>query len=386
MFRISQFTAEIDTPTLLETVESAPAPVVIWNLTRRCNLSCRHCYSISANTEFPGELSFAECSRVLEQLRAFRVPVVIFSGGEPLLRPDVFDLARLARELGLRTALSSNGTLIDASNIEAIADSEFSYVGISIDGIGSTHDRFRRRKGAFAASIQGLRLCQQHGIRTGLRFTMTQDNAHELPAILRLMADEGVERFYFSHLNYAGRGNTNRQRDALHQMTRDAMDLLFETSLSLQRDGRPKTFTSGNNDADGVYFLHWVRRHFPQSQAHVEAHLRRWGGNASGLNVANIDNLGNVHPDTMWWHLCLGNVKSRSFGEIWNDLSDPVMERLKRRPRALGGRCGACRYLRICNGNTRVRALQTSGDVWGEDPGCYLSDAEVGLASRNDLQ
>lgn len=378
MFRISQFTAAIENPAAPSPAHAPSAPVVVWNLTRRCNLTCRHCYSISTDTNFAGELDTAEIERVMGELRAFRVPVLILSGGEPLLRPDIFEIARHARQLDFRVALSSNGTLIDESNIAAIEACEFDYIGVSLDGVGSTHDRFRRREGAFAASLDGLRLCRERGLKTGIRFTMTRDNACDLPAMLLLLEEQGIDRFYFSHLNYAGRGNRNRRDDALHQMTRNAMDLLFETCLALHRHGQPKEFTTGNNDADGVYFLHWVRRRFPAAADDVEARLRQWGGNASGVNVANIDNLGNVHPDTMWWHHALGNVRERPFGEIWNDLSDPVMAGLKQRPRRLGGRCGECRHLAICNGNSRVRALHTSGNVWAEDPACYLSDEEIG--------
>lgn len=107
------------------------------------------------------------------------------------------------------------------------------------------------------------------------------------------------------------------------------------------------------------------------------------GGNASGVNVANIDNLGEVHPDTFWWGYNLGNVKERPFGEIWADVSDPVMAGLKQRPRPLEGRCGICPERAICGGNTRVRAMRIYGNPWAEDPACYLSDAELGLGDRN---
>jgi heme d1 biosynthesis radical SAM protein NirJ len=377
MFRISQFIAEIDKPTPVGPRRNPPGPVVIWNLIRRCNLTCKHCYSISADTEFKGELDTAAVFKVMDDLKAFRVPVLILSGGEPLLRPDIFDIARRAKSMGFFVALSSNGTLIKESNINAIADCDFDYVGVSLDGIGATHDRFRRQEGAFEASLHGIRLCRDRGIKIGVRFTMTQDNAVDLPGLLRLVDEEGIDRFYFSHLNYAGRGNKNRKDDARHHLTRHAMGLLFETCWRHRQHGIVKEFTSGNNDADGVFFLHWVRKRFPNAAVHIEDKLRQWGGNASGVNVANIDNLGNVHPDTMWWHHTLGNVKERSFGEIWSDVSDPLMAGLKQHPRAVKGRCGSCAYLPICNGNTRVRAQQLTTDAWAEDPGCYLDDEEV---------
>ncbi len=377
MFRLSQYLQEIDNPTPAGPRRQPPGPVVIWNLIRRCNLTCKHCYSISADTDFAGELDYPEVCRVMDDLKAFRVPVLILSGGEPLLRPDIFDIARRAKGQGFYVALSSNGTLIDASNIEAIADCDFDYVGVSLDGLGATHDRFRRKEGAFEASLAGIRLCRERGLKIGVRFTMTQDNAQDLPGLLKLVEEEGIDRFYFSHLNYAGRGNKNRKDDARHQLTRRAMDLLFDTALDCQRRALHKEFTTGNNDADGVYFLHWVRRRFPERAAHLEAKLRQWGGNASGVNVANIDNLGNVHPDTMWWHYTLGNVRQRPFSAIWSDLSDPLLAGLRQHPRAVEGRCGGCCYLEICNGNTRVRAEQLTGNPWAEDPGCYLSDEEI---------
>jgi heme d1 biosynthesis radical SAM protein NirJ len=379
MFRISQYMEEIAHPTPLGPKHNPPGPVVIWNLIRRCNLTCKHCYSISADKDFPGELSTAEVYGVMDDLKRFRVPVLILSGGEPLLRPDIFDIAQRAKGLGFYVGLSSNGTLIDESNIRRIAETDFDYVGISLDGIRETHDKFRRMQGAFEKSLAGIRLCRDLGLKVGVRFTMTQDNAHDLPGLLKLVEDEGIDRFYFSHLNYAGRGNKNRKDDAHHQMTRQAMDLLFDTCWEYKQRGLDKEFTTGNNDADGVYFLHWVEKHFPDRAVHVRAKLAQWGGNSSGVNVANIDNLGNAHPDTMWWHHTLGNVRERPFSDIWMDVSDPIMAGLKAKPRQVGGRCGACAHFDICDGNTRVRAQQLTGDPWAEDPGCYLTDEEIGL-------
>ena len=159
------------------------------------------------------------------------------------------------------------------------------------------------------------------------------------------------------------------------------MDLLFDTCWADVCAGRDREFVTGNNDADAVYLLRWVARRFPDRVAHLRERLRRWGGNASGLWIANIDNEGRVHPDTFWWHHDLGNVRDRAFSAIWQDRSDPVMRGLKQRPRPVTGRCAACDYLDVCGGNTRVRAYQTTGDLWAEDPGCYLDDHEIGLDS-----
>jgi heme d1 biosynthesis radical SAM protein NirJ len=384
MFRISQYMRELVSPSPIGEIRKPPGPVVIWNLIRRCNLTCKHCYSISADRDVPGELATSEVFEVMDDLHAFGVPVLILSGGEPLLRKDIFDISARAKRMGFYVGLSTNGTLIDESNIGDIAEIGYDYVGVSIDGIRETHDRFRRREGAFDASIHGIRLCRNHGIKVGLRFTMTQDNAAELPQLLSLMDDEEVDKFYLSHLNYAGRGNRNRKTDVVHRTTRWAMDMLFETCLADVEAGRIREFVTGNNDADAVYLLHWARERFPGQIAHLRRKLAQWGGNSSGVNIANIDNLGNVHPDTFWWHYDLGNVRERPFSAIWSDQSDPLMAGLRQRPRPVEGRCGACRFLDVCGGNTRVRAHQLSGNVWGEDPACYLSDAEIGVSDRLD--
>lgn len=362
--------------------QHAMGPVVIWNLIRRCNLTCKHCYAQSADHDYAGELSTDEVYQVMDDLKEARVPVLILSGGEPLLRSDIFEIANRAKAQGFYTSLSTNGTLIDEAMADRVASVGFDYVGISLDGLKATHDKFRRLDGAFERSLAGIRHLHARGIKTGLRFTMTALNAHDFPALLALMREEQVQKFYFSHLNYAGRGNTHRGKDAQHLATRAAMDLLFERALNSALEGRDEEFVTGNNDADGPYLLLWLKEKHPALFQTLGADIRRrlvaWGGNSSGMNVANIDNLGHVHPDTMWWHHDLGSVRERAFSEIWNDTSDPLMAGLKARPRQVQGRCSGCRYFDICGGNTRVRAQQLTGNPWAEDPGCYLTDGEIG--------
>jgi heme d1 biosynthesis radical SAM protein NirJ len=354
--------------------------VVIWNLVRRCNLTCKHCYSISGDVDFPNELSTAEVCRVMDDLKTFGVPVLILSGGEPLLRKDIFEITARAKDMGFYVGLSSNGTLIDSKIADRIAAAGYDYVGISLDGIGETHDHFRRKAGAYRAALTGLRLLRDRGVKVGVRFTMTSDNVGELPALLDLVETEHFSKFYLSHLVYAGRGNKNRGDDATWAATRAAMDLLIDCGWDWARTGRDIEIVTGNNDADAVYLLKWAAWSVPARVPHLRARLAQWGGNSSGVNVANIDNLGSVHPDTMWWHYSLGNVRQRPFSQIWTDLSDPVMAGLKRAPRVIGGRCTSCHYFDVCGGNTRVRAMRLSGDAWAEDPGCYLTDLEIGLA------
>jgi heme d1 biosynthesis radical SAM protein NirJ len=383
MFRLSRYLHALNAGTEVaprpKPVMQGSGPVVIWNLIRRCNLACKHCYATSADIDFAGELSTAEVFTVMDDLRAFGVPVLILSGGEPLLRPDIFEVSARAKAMGFYVGLSSNGTRIDADNIGDIERIGYDYVGISLDGLRETHDRFRRKAGAFDEAMRGIRLCLDAGIKVGLRLTLTQDNADELPDLLQLMRDEGIDKFYLSHLNYAGRGNRNRASDLHHRMTRQAMDLLFETCWQDVQQGVRREFVTGNNDADGVYLLQWAARRLPHHVERLRAQLLRWGGNSSGINIANIDNLGNVHPDTMWWDYCLGNLRERPFSAIWQDTSDPLMAGLKAKQRPLEGRCAACMHRAICGGNSRTRAWQLTGNPWAEDPGCYLSDAEIGV-------
>ncbi len=377
MFRLTQFMQQVLSTESLAPLRKPKAPVVIWNLIRRCNLTCKHCYTTSADIDFPGELSTEEIFAVMEDLKQFGVPVLILSGGEPLLHPDIFAISQRAKDLGFYVALSSNGTLIGPENIRAIHAIGYQYIGVSLDGVGETHDRFRRKSGSFREALAGIRLCREHGIKAGVRFTLTQDNYADFPLLLKLLDDEDIDKFYLSHLNYGGRGNKNRKDDAFFQMTRDVMDQLIEYTHDHLQKGIEREIVTGNNDADAVYFYHWVRAHYPERVEAVQTRLQQWGGNASGVNVANIDNLGNVHPDTFWWHHNLGNVKERPFSEIWPDVSDPLMAGLKQHPRPLKGRCATCHFQAICNGNTRVRAEQVYQDAWAEDPGCYLTEEEI---------
>ncbi|MCY1485642.1 putative mycofactocin radical SAM maturase MftC [compost metagenome] len=381
MLRISHYLRSLEMPE--ESPHAAPTgtprpPVVIWNLLRRCNLTCRHCYSTSADSTFRDELSTPEILRGIDDLHSAGVRVLILSGGEPLLHPDLFEIAAHARQHGMLVALSSNGTLIDSRNIQRIVDARFDYVGISLDGLRETHDRFRRQVGSFDSALGAMRLCREAGIRVGMRTTLTEENAPQLPALLDLMRELHVQKFYLSHLNYSGRGRRSRKLDAHHQRAREAVELLFSHADEDIRTGYDSDFVTGNNDADAVLLLAWVERRRPRQLDRLQRMLRNWGGNASGAGIANIDNTGNVHPDTYWWHHSVGNVRQQRFAELWFERPAALLQQLRQHPRHVGGRCAACRWLDICNGNTRTRAW-ADGDLWGEDPGCHLSDTEIGL-------
>lgn len=387
MFRMSEYMHQLvhPTPVRMRRGSSGVKPVVIWNLTRRCNLRCRHCYTVSADVAFPGELSHEQAIETLDDMGRFGIPALILSGGEPLDRFDLFDLAARARPLVRMLALSTNGTKIHGETADKVAEVGFDYVGISIDGIGATNDWFRGVDGAYNDAVRGVRECKARNIKVGLRFTLTKDNAAQLPDLLALCDDEGVDKFYLSHLVYAGRGDKNRGEDAEHDHTRKAMDLLIERAWSGVNSARALDIVTGNNDADAVYMMNWAAERFDEALLeNLRDHLEAWSGNSSGLGVANIDTQGNVHPDTYWSDYTIGTVKERPFSEIWTG-DDPMLAQLRRRPRPLKGRCGACGFKAVCGGNTRIRALQLTGDPWAEDPACYLDNDEIGIGRTDRL-
>lgn len=357
--------------------QSVSRPVVVWNCTRQCNLNCIHCYASARGQKIAGEMDTAAGKALIRDLADFDVPVILFSGGEPLLREDLFELASLAGEEGIRIALSTNGTLITREVASSIKSTGFAEVGISLDGIDSSNDYFRGKIGAYQAALAGIRRCVALGLRVSLRLTITRFNYQEIPAMFRLIEDEGIDRVCFYHLAYAGRGNNLREEDLSHSQARSVVDVICEHTLDLHRRGLPKEVLTVGNHADGIYVYLKIREQDPQRASRILELLRANGGNNSGIKIGAIDDLGSVHPDQFWWHYSLGNVARRKFGDIWTDTSEPLLRGLKNRKGLLKGRCSRCCYLDLCNGNLRERAEAIYGDVWAEDPACYLSDEEI---------
>jgi radical SAM protein with 4Fe4S-binding SPASM domain len=354
-------------------------PIVVWNCTRKCNLRCLHCYSNAGTQDPPGILNTEDAKSFIHDLADFGVPVILFSGGEPLLREDIFELAEFARQQKIRTALSTNGTLISKEVAEKIKYVGFAEVGISLDGIGAINDRFRGKKGAYKAALQGIRNCIAQGLRVSLRLTMTGSNYMEIPAIFDLVQREGVERLCFYHLVYVGRAGDLSRDDLSHSQTREVVDLICDHTLDLYQRGIYKEVLTVDNHADGVYLYLKLKQQDPARAEKVLALLQANGGNNSGIRIGAVDELCNVHADQFWQHYSLGNVRQRKFSDIWLDTSDRLMRGLKDRKRLLKGRCSRCQYLALCNGNLRVRAESVFGDIWAEDPACYLTNDEIGL-------
>lgn len=360
-------------------------PVVVWNVTRRCNLHCFHCYADSKDRFYPGELLPAEGKMLLEDLASFRVSAVIFSGGDPLLRPDLFELATYARLLGLHTVLSTNGTLIDETTALRIRDAHFDYVGVSLDGIGATHDRFRGMPGAYQAALGGLRRCRDLGMRVGIRFSVSRRNLNDLPAIMDLMESEEIHRGYVSHLVPSGRGSRIVNDDLSHDQSRATVEYLFSRAEEFYRRGLVREVVTGNNDADAVALYLRIQRRDPSRTRRVWQLLSARGGNSTGDGIGNVGPTGEVHPDQFWQHYSFGNVRRRPFSQIWQDTSEPLMGKLKKKAAHVRGRCAGCPYLAICGGNVRVRAEALTGDAWASDPGCYLSDEELGIVPAEEV-
>jgi len=354
-------------------------PVVVWNMTRRCNLRCIHCYAHARSRADEDELTTAEGRALLDDLAAFGVPVVLFSGGEPLLRPDLPELAAYAVGRGMRAVISTNGTLIDAETARTLKRIGLSYVGISLDGLEEVNDRFRGVPGAFRAALEGIRRCQEAGIKVGLRFTINRHNVGEIPAVFRLIEEMDIPRVCFYHLVYAGRGSALVDQDLGPAETRRTVDLILDETRRLHAAGKPKEVLTVDNHADGPYVYLRLLREDPARAAEV-LELLRWNeGNNSGRGIGCVGWSGEVHADQFWRHLSFGNVRRRPFSQIWNDTSHPVLARLKEKKKYVTGRCARCRWLDVCGGNFRVRAEAVTGDLWAPDPACYLTDEEIAL-------
>jgi Fe-coproporphyrin III synthase len=352
-------------------------PVVVWNVTRRCNLKCVHCYAHARNEHFPDELSTAEGKTVLDDLAQFGVPVVLFSGGEPLMRPDLVELADYAVGRGMRAVISTNGTLITPEVAEQLKRVGLSYVGISLDGLEEVNDRFRGVKGAYRKALDGIHACQAAGIKVGLRFTMNRLNVQEIPAIFDLLEEHDIPRVCFYHLVYAGRGSKLIEEDLSHEETRKAVDLIIDRTADLHRRGKVKEVLTVDNHADGPYVYQRLVKEGSPRAADVLELLKMNEGNSSGRGIGCISWDGTVHADQFWRHESFGNVRERPFSEIWSDISHPLMGKLKDKKQYVTGRCAACRWLDICAGNFRVRAEAVMGDLWAPDPACYLTDEEI---------
>ena len=353
-------------------------PVVVWNSTKTCNLKCRHCYMDSDSQKYNGELTTDEAKKFIDDLADFNVPVLLFSGGEPLMRKDFFELAEYAANKNVRPTLSTNGTLITHQVAQRIKDIGVGYVGVSLDGLRSINDKFRGIEGAYERAMQGIENCVAVGQRVGLRFTINRHNFEDLNNIFDFIEAEKINRVCFYHLVYSGRGSQMIVDDLSPTESRQAMDIIIERTMDFERRGLNKEILTVDNHCDGVYmYLKAVENGDTVTAQQIKKFISRNGGNRSGIAFGEVDPLGYVHPDQFTQHHTFGNVRQRKFGDIWSDTSNDILRGLKNRKSLLKGRCAKCRFLDNCNGNFRTRAEAVTGDFWQSDPACYLTDDEI---------
>lgn len=357
--------------------DKAPRPVVVWAVTRACNLKCVHCYAGADSTAAPDELTTDEGKRLLDDLAAYSVPAVLFSGGEPLVRPDLLQLIAHARSLSLPSTLSTNGLLIDEAMADRLAVSGLRYVGISIDGRQAQHDKLRGQPGAFCGTMAAVDRCKKRGMRVGLRFTVHALNAGELDAVFDLALQHNVDRLCIYHLAYAGRGKSMQRVDLTRAKTRAVVNRIFERTTQIADAGRSLEVLTVGNHADGAYALMHLEEHDPQRLEWARRRLAGTGGNQSGSFIASIDPSGKVHYDQFSWHYTCGDVRQQPFSQIWGRPTDPRLLQLRNRVATLPARCQDCRYLNVCNGNLRTRAEAATGDWMGADPSCYLTTEQI---------
>jgi len=364
-----------DLPPHLLQFSSINRPLVVWNMTNRCNLRCKHCYISAEDHKYEDELSTEEAREFIRDLAAIKIPVLLFSGGEPLLRKDIFELAEYASGLGLRVVLSTNGTLINDEIAVKIKTAGFQYVGVSIDGGPVTHDKFRNKEGSFAAAINGIRTCMRHGIKTGIRFTVNKENQADLPEVLALVEAEGIPRFCMYHLVYSGRGEEISEIDTSAAEKKEILNLVKEKTLELHKKGVEVEILTTDNHADGISLYQYIKQNEPHRADEIIKLLEMHGGCSAGTKFANIDPRGNVHPCQFWQDYTIGNVREVPFSQIWNS-DDQLLVQLREKEKHVKGKCARCNFKALCSG-CRIRARAVYGDIWAEDPACYLSEEEI---------
>lgn len=355
-------------------------PVVVWNMTQRCNLKCVHCYAKAVGVNGKDEISNKQAKAMIDDLAAFGAPVMLFSGGEPLVREDLVDLAQHATTKGMRAVISTNGTLITREKARELKKVNLSYVGISLDGGEEVHDKFRAVPNSFKKAVQGIENCKAEGLKVGLRFTINRRNVTEVPKLFRLVEDLDIPRICFYHLVYSGRGSELVKEDLNHAETRAVVDQIMNMTRAMFDKGLTKEVLTVDNHADGPYLWMRMKQEAPKRAEEVFELLQFNEGNNSGRGFACISWDGKVHADQFWRNHTFGNVLERPFSEIWTDPNIELLAQLKDKKAHVKGRCAKCQFLNICGGNFRARAEAVYDDVWAPDPACYLTDEEIGIA------
>lgn len=359
------------------TPASRNRPIVVYNCLQRCNLRCIHCYAQATVKESEDTLSTDEAKAMIDSCAAFGCPVMLFSGGEPMLREDLFDLIQHATAKGMRTTVSTNGTLITRELARELAAFNMGYVGVSLDGMEATHDRFRRVRGAWRDALQGVENCQAEGLRTGLRITLTRDNHLEVPDVFDLLVQAEIPRLCLYHLVYTGRGSDLMQADLSPEQTRQTMEVIIEKTLELHSRGLDKEILTVDNHADGPFLWLWARKNRAGLADRIFKMIKANRAKSTGEGISSISWNGEVLPDQFWREKVLGNITDQSFEAIWMNQDNEFLRDLRQREKLVKGKCARCRFLDTCRGGFRARAEAAFGDVWAEDPACYLTEDEI---------
>lgn len=335
--------------------------MVAWEITRRCNLSCIHCRASSEKEPYEGELSTAEGKKLLEEIAAFSKPVIILTGGEPLLREDLYKLAAYGDRLGLRMVLATNGTLVTEESAKQMLEAGIQRVSISLDGPDAeSHDAFRQVSGAYAGSLAGIEILKKAGMEFQINTTITSTNRHQLSALMDLAVRLGAAAHHIFLLVPTGRGRDLAGQAVSAQDYEDTLQAFYSASLTCPillkatcaphyyRILRQKGAAGKKQPSEGHGALHAVTR-----------------GCLGGISFCFISHTGQVQP-CGYLELNCGEVREVGFETIWKNST--VFQKL-RNPASYGGKCGRCEFFRICGG-CRARAYELTGDYLAEEPFC----------------
>ena len=339
--------------------------LIAWETTKRCNLACVHCRASATQEAAPDELTTREGRKLLKNLTTVGAPIVILTGGEPLLREDIFEIAAAGTELGLPMALATNGTLIDDNVAKQIIESGIQRCAISIDGVkSSTHDRLRGVKGSFDSTIRAASVLRAHGIDFQINTSVTRENEPELPQMAGLFEALGASAWHVFMVVPVGRAvgigddlvGKTRYNEILHWLAQKAR----ETQMQIKPTCAPQ-------------YHRIVKQKLMYGETQLDGHAMMTRGCLAGTGFAFISATGDVQP-CGYFPVIAGNTREYTFGTIWR--ASALFLKLRDHEQ-YNGRCGVCEFFNICGG-CRARALAATGDFMNEDPYCnYLPGTNI---------
>ncbi len=337
--------------------------LVAWELTRHCNLNCIHCRAAANRGPYENELTTEECLRILEEIREVGNPIIILTGGEPLLRPDIFEIARRASELGFRPVMATNGTLITEEVVQKMKETGIARVSISLDGASAkAHDEFRQMPGAFEGALKGIEILREAGIPFQINTTVTEVNLEEIPKVLALALKLGAVAHHIFLLVPVGRGKELADQALSAEKYEKVLHWFYE-----QRERVPQGFHLKATCAPHYYRILRQRAREEGKEVTYETFgldaVTR--GCLAGTGFCFISHRGVVQP-CGYLELNCGSLREKSFPEVWWE--SEIFKNL-RNFKGYKGKCGRCEYVRVCGG-CRARAYEATGDYLAEEPLC----------------